>query len=90
MVLMKYFFHCFPVRLGVLITTSLAIIENLVILGLFLAYSEQDVKEQAENLKKTVEELSSFDYFDQFLDYVTTCKVLTLKFLKFKQIYFFF
>lgn len=71
MVLMKYFFYCFPVRLGVLITSSLAIIENLIVLGVFLMYNEEVIKSKAEELKEVVKELSSFDYFDQFLDFST-------------------
>lgn len=74
MVLMKYFFYCVPVRLGVLITTSLVIVENLTLLGVFLMYNENDVKIKVENLKQDIKELSSFDYFDEFLDYVTKGK----------------
>jgi hypothetical protein len=57
--------------LGVLITSSLAIIENLIVLGVFLMYNEEIIKSKAEELKEVVKELSSFDYFDQFLDFTT-------------------
>lgn len=74
MVLMKYFFYCFPVRLGVLITSSLAIIENLAVLGVFLLHNEDEIKIQIEKLNQATKELSTFDYFDQFLEFVKNGK----------------
>jgi hypothetical protein len=70
MVLMKYFCFCFPVRLGVLITTTLVIVENLGILSVILMYSAKDVKLKAEEFQETKKTLSSPEYFNKFLDYV--------------------
>ena len=76
MVLLNNFLSCFPIRFGVLVTSALVILEKLINLGFLLVYNSDDVKRIAENLKETVKDLSSFEYFDVFLEFVIKSKKL--------------
>lgn len=77
MVLMKYFCFCFPIRISVLITSSVVILENLLILGVVLMYNEEDLKLKAEKFQEMKKDLSTTEQLDTFLDFVAKSKVIS-------------
>ena len=74
MVLMKYFCFCFPIRFGVLITSSAVILENLITLGVILMCNAEDLKLKAEKFQEMKKDLSTTEHLDTFLDYIVKSK----------------
>ena len=78
MVLMKYFCFCVPVRLGVIITSLITIIENVGILIGISMYSAEDIATMADDLKdKSKEnsyEVSSKELYEILSENIKDCK----------------
>ncbi|KAG5681202.1 hypothetical protein PVAND_010659 [Polypedilum vanderplanki] len=74
MVLMKYFCFCIPVRLGVIITSILDILNRLLILGVSLYYSADDIKKMASKirgpLKDNMFDDKSKEIYEELIDYI--------------------
>jgi DNA-binding FadR family transcriptional regulator len=65
MVLMKYFCFCFPVRLGVMITSVITLVESIAILAASLHYSADDIKRMADDLRDKSKDNNMFDKEDK-------------------------
>lgn len=78
MVLMKYFCFCIPVRLGVIVTSGIAILLNLFVLGVFLIYDEGDLKKMSEdavgNGGENSYETHTKELYEICIDYIKDCK----------------
>jgi hypothetical protein len=79
MVLMKYFCFFLPVRLGIIITSVMSIIENGIgFIGIFM-YSAQDIAKWAEDLRDKTKDNSydttSQELYEIFIEYAKECKL---------------
>lgn len=81
---MKYFCFCFPIRMGVVITSSLVILENLMYLVVILMYNAEDLKLKAEKFQEMKKDLSSTEQLDSFLNYVVKGERIISNFNSFK------
>lgn len=78
MVLMKYFCFFFPVRLGVIITSVFNAVQCLVQISFALAYDAEFLKGKITETIDKIDEYSSNEYFDQFLEYAEKCEWLKI------------
>jgi hypothetical protein len=69
MVVMKYFCFYFPVRSGVLITSSLSILQSVTLLSYCVINTEKDLRKKCENVRENIEDYSSNQVFDSILDF---------------------
>lgn len=76
MVLMKYFCFYFPVRLGVVVTSCVSVIEVLINLIYFLMTTATDFKNMVRNIQKNLYEYSSNDVFVKCLELAESCKTI--------------
>lgn len=71
---MKYFCFYFPVRLGVIITSILAIIQDIASL-IFLMLQETDfLKSLTKEFLANDDELTAMTWMKRALNFVDTCK----------------
>lgn len=70
MVMMKYFCFYFPVRTGVLITTSLSALQTMALLAYCFLRSAEDLKVMAEDVMIHIDVYSSNEAFETSLDFV--------------------
>lgn len=78
MVLMKYFCFCVPVRLGVIITSAMTIIENAVVLIGLMFYNAKDIVDKTNTLvtKENSYDSSSKELYEIAIENVRKCKSL--------------
>lgn len=75
---MKYFCFYFPVRLGVMICSVMSILEALVVLAYFLINDSDTLKERAREMQENIDDYSSNDVFNRFLEHFERCKNLAV------------
>jgi hypothetical protein len=74
MVVMKYFCFYFPVRLGVIITSSFTCFQSLVTIGYTLMYDVEYLQNLVKETVEKIDEYSSNEYFNKFLEYADECE----------------
>lgn len=70
--------------MGVVITSSLVILENLIYLVVILMYNAEDLKLKAEKFQEMKKDLSSTEQLDSFLNYVVKSERIIFNFKSFK------
>lgn len=74
MVLMKYFFFYFPVRLGVIFTSIFSGIQGSFALIYVLLHDEKHYKNVVKDLEEKIDEFSSNEAFNKLLILAGDCK----------------
>lgn len=75
MVLIKYFCFYFPVRLGVIICSVLAMAQSLVSLIYCILNDANHFEDIIEDLQKNIDDYSSNQVFDRFLEISKKCEL---------------
>lgn len=75
MVLIKYFCFYFPVRLGVIITSVLACLQSLMSLVYCMINDTKHFKMIIDDMQENIEDYSSNQVFDKFLEIAEKCKI---------------
>lgn len=78
MVWMKYFCFCVPVRLGVVITSALTLIENLILLIGCLLYDAETISKKLDGLKDNSrtdsQDSATKELYEDLIDFTQKCK----------------